>query len=109
MTIPEFLKNVEGYYGKYKPVTKSVVEQYLQEENIHPDRLREIWRHLVKTVSGQYAFTPDVAAIEQAKRETAKEYALRQLEYRPADPEPEAQDFRDALGEKLHQLVEKFR
>lgn len=109
MTIPEFIKAVEGYYGKYKPGTKSVVTQYLQEESIHPDRLREIWRHLVKTVSGQYAFTPDVAAIEQAKRETGKEYALRRLEYKPPAPDPAAIDFSGELEGKLRALVEKFR
>lgn len=109
MTIPEFIKAIEGYYGKYKPTTKSVVAQYLQEEGLHPERLRAIWRHLVKTVSGQYGFVPDVAVIEQAKKETGKEYATKQLEYKPVDPDPEAIDFSEKLGEKLSELVERYR
>ena len=109
MTIPEFVKAMESYYGKYKAGTKSVVVQYLREEDVHPERLRAIWRHLVKTVSGQYAFVPDVATIEQAKRDTAKEYALKQLEYKPAEPDPEAIDFSVELGAKLSELVERYR
>lgn len=108
MTIPEFIKAIEGYYGKYKPATKSVVIQYLQEESVYPERLRAIWRHLVKTVSGQYGFVPDVATIEQAKKDAAKEYATKQLEYKPAEPEQEAQDFHEELGGLLKKLVEKF-
>lgn len=107
MTIPEFIKAVEGYYGKYKPGTKSVVVQYLREEQLHPDRLREIWRHLVKTVSGQYAFTPDVATIEQARREIRSVRAAP-AEYRPALPDPAAEQFRPELEGLLKGLVDRF-
>ena len=109
MIITEFVKAVEGYYGTYRKGTKDVVLKYLREENLHPDRLHEIWRYLVKTVSGQYRFTPDVAAIEQAKRETGKEYALRQLEYKPPEPDPNAVDFQEELGAQLSKLVERYR
>ena len=48
-------------------------------------------------------------AIETARKEVAKEYAQQRLEYKPSEPDPDALDYREELGEKLTELVERFR
>ena len=103
----QFIKAIENYYGKYSEGVKKVVRQYLA--TVPEAMLPKIRAQLILTVSTQYGHVPDVATIEVARKEVAKEYAQKQLEYKPSEPDPDALNYREELGEKLTELVERFR
>jgi hypothetical protein len=105
MNTQAFIKAIESYYGKYKPGTKRVVVAYLEECQYSQTRLRQIWRHIVETVSGQYNFVPDVAVIHKAyfevKSQDDKSTYVKQL------PDPLVRSMKIETGEMLKRVLSK--
>jgi hypothetical protein len=64
MTVADFIKATEGYYGKYeRPVMRATVEGYLGQ--YRPGDLDELWQATLLQFSGRYRTQPDVAALEE--------------------------------------------
>jgi len=70
MTSEAFVKAVESYYGQYpRPAVRATVGKYLKDWN--EDQLDVMFRNLLLTYSGQYKHVPDVAVLENVRREIA--------------------------------------
>lgn len=73
MTAELFVKQVEAYYGKYRPFQRKVVMRYLEKERFTASFLDRLFQQLIYTVSSQYQNVPDVAVIQQQRHEIAKQ------------------------------------
>jgi len=102
----QFIKAIEKYYGNYKFGVKKVVWEYLAK--IPEDELPEIRRQLHLTVSTQYGHVPDVATIEQARKDIRSSRPALSA-YQPLLPDSTAKDFNPELGGLIGGLVKKLR
>ena len=102
----QFIKAIENYYGKYKSGVKAVVVQYLT--TVPENELPEIRRQLHLTVSTQYGHVPDVATIEQARKEIGSTRPALP-EYKPLLPEPDARSMKIEAGELMKKIMMKVR
>ena len=90
MTRESFIVQLEKYYGKFtRKYTRDLVYRYLDRHK--EPFIRRLFEHLVLTESGQYIPTPNVAVIEKAAKELARQTgdvpAFKLLENRPAESE----------------------
>ena len=106
MTSEQFIKAIEDYYGKYRIGVKKVVKQYLT--TIDEEKLSELRRHIILTVSTRYGHIPDVATIEDAINET-RDIQPDYGEYRPMLPDPEAGSMKLEVGELMKTIIKKIR
>ena len=106
MTSEQFIKAIESYYGKYRPGVKTVVLQYLS--TVAEKELSEIRKELLLTVSTQYGHVPDVATIEQARKDLRSSRPALP-EYKPALIGVDSEAFNPELGGLLSGLVKKMR
>lgn len=106
MLTSDFIKAIESYYGKYRPAVKVVVTQYLQA--VSESELPEIRKQLLLTVSGRYDYVPDVATIEQARKEI-KRARPTLPEYIPMGREQISEEFNPDLGGLLKGLIKKLK
>lgn len=78
MTMQEFIVQLEGYYGEYRPAVKPVVIQWIRSQSPSGRELGRLFAELVKTQTGQYRTPPDVAImrplLSQIKAESEHEY-----------------------------------
>ncbi len=72
MTINKFLKMLESYYGKYeRPLIRQIVEGYLGQ--FQESELEILNQRLILDYSTQYKCTPDVAILENIKKQINEE------------------------------------
>ena len=118
MKAEEFIKNVEGYYGKYElPLRRALVQTYIKDFN--EDELAIVFDRLTLTYSGQFRFAPDIAIIDKAVQEINEELRNKvggdklMIGYRSSPktlPEPlPSEEERETLGAMLSDFVEKMR
>jgi hypothetical protein len=118
MNADVFVKNIEGYYGKYEmPLRRAMVLEYLGR--YEPGEIDKIFDRVVRTYSGQYRFAPDIAVIEKAVEEYNEEMKVHvggdklAIGYRapvPALPAPAVtEDERGTVGKLLNDLAAHFR
>ena len=88
MTRESFIVQLEKYYGKFtRKYTRDLVYRYLDRHK--EPFIRRLFEHLVLTESGQYIPTPNVAVIEKAAKELARQTgdvpAFKLIEDRPGE------------------------
>ena len=106
MNINEFIKKIENYYGRYRPVVKHEVARYLQ--SVDSEIFPRMYNEMLLSFSSRYNTVPDVAEMERVKKYLRDE--LRPVNYfTKALPDPEARDYSDELGPKLKALVRKLK
>ncbi len=105
MTSSDFIKKVEAYYGKYKPAVRAVVRQYVAK--IPEVELQTIRKQLHLTVSTQYNHVPDVATIEEARKDIALAAPIWVTSEMLIDQV--AEEFHPELGGKLKGLIKKLK
>lgn len=64
MTIPEFIANLEEYYGEYRPAVRAVAIQWLQSKKPPAALLSKLYAQVVLQCSSQYRTPPDVAVMK---------------------------------------------
>ena len=70
MTIAEFIKRIEAYYGEYpRPAIKAHVAAFLKSRGYSDEMLDELYRLVIMSISTRYRTVPDVADIEEITRE----------------------------------------
>ena len=73
MTVTEFVRKVEGYYGPYPGERRGVVALYLQQRGYRPKFLDRLWRALIYQVEATYRYVPDVACLDKLADKLAEE------------------------------------
>jgi len=66
MTIPEFIGQAQGYYGRYRAGALAHVQHYLAQYRDY--ELDALWRRVLLDYSGRWGYPPDIAIIEEAAR-----------------------------------------
>ena len=118
MNTEAFVKNIEGYYGKYEmPLRRAMVLEYMAQ--YEPAEVDKIFDRVIRTYSGQFRFAPDIAVIEKAIAEYNEEMKVHvggeklAIGYKTPTPELPApavtDDERGKVGKLLNDLVVKFR
>jgi hypothetical protein len=118
MNAEAFVKNIEGYYGKYEmPLRRAMVLEYMAQ--YEPAEVDKIFDRVIRTYSGQFRFAPDIAVIEKAIAEYNEEMKVHvggeklAIGYKapaPALPAPSiTDDERGSVGKLLNDLVVRFR
>ena len=105
MKYTRFIDLIEAYYGKYeRPEIRKVVLAYLNI-TYSEKRLDALYHALIRSHTGQYRYTPDVAIMEKAKVHIDRETdvpAFKLLEERPDDEQKaEVADMLTGLVGKL--------
>jgi hypothetical protein len=104
MTARQFMRQVESYYGKYRPVVWDVVAEYIEE--LKPESRVILFSRLVKKFSAQYKFVPDLAAIREVWRGYQEERYYKEQEDglpRIEGPVPAESDLED-MREEIKRL-----
>lgn len=73
MTIATFIKQLEGYYGDYRPTVRAVVLQWLQSRKPTEHELAGLFAELVTEYTSQYRTPPDVAIMRPLLRRIQEE------------------------------------
>lgn len=118
MNADAFVKNIEGYYGKYEmPLRRAMVLEYIGR--YEPGEIDKIFDRVVRTYSGQYRFAPDIAVIEKAVEEYNEEMKVHvggdklAIGYRapaPALPAPAVSEKeRGEVGRLLADLAKRIK
>ena len=118
MNAEAFVKNIEGYYGKYEmPLRRAMVLEYMAQ--YEPAEVDKIFDRVIRTYSGQFRFAPDIAVIEKAIAEYNEEMKVHvggeklAIGYKAPTPELPApavtDDERGKVGKLLNDLVVRFR
>jgi hypothetical protein len=118
MNCDEFIRNVEGYYGRYElPLRRALVQTYIKDYN--EEELSKIFDRLTLTYSGQFRFAPDIAIIDKAVQDINEELKNKvggdrlMIGYRPqpkALPEaPISDEERSAGVSILSDFLDKLR
>ena len=63
----EFVKQIEEYYGDYRPKVKEMVMIYIYP--LSGSQLDRLWKEVILKFSGQYKVPPDVAIFQKLRRE----------------------------------------
>ena len=66
MTVTEFIKQAQAYYGDYRPGALAHVQGYLQRYKGY--QLDALWRQVLVDYSGRWNYPPDIAILEEAAR-----------------------------------------
>jgi len=117
MTTRECLKMIESYYGRYeRAVVKETVVDYLGQ--FRETELEILYQRLILDYSGQYKYTPDVAILEDIKKQINEEQRNkvesiligtdRQRPRTPKLPEPISEEERQSAGQILRGLLKKW-
>jgi hypothetical protein len=68
MNSKTFFQSIEGYYGKYqRPFLRKEVADYIR--GIPESELAGLYDHLKHTQTTQFGHVPDIATLEQARKE----------------------------------------
>ena len=106
MNINEFIKKIENYYGRYRPVVKHEVARYLQ--SVDPEIFPRMYNEMLLSFSSRYNTVPDVAEMERVKKYLRDE--LRPVNYfTKALPDPEVRDYSGEIGKAFRKLIGKSR
>ena len=117
MTTRECLKMIESYYGRYeRAVVKETVVDYLGQ--FRETELEILYQRLILDYSGQYKYTPDVAILEDIKKQINEEQRNkvegiligtdRERPRTPKLPEPISEEERQSAGQILRGLLKKW-
>ena len=104
MNSKDFFTSIEGYYGKYpRPLLRREVSEYIK--GMPEQALSDLLWHLKKTISTQYGFVPDIAAIETARREMRDMAPIK--ERHKQLPDPTAKSMHIEIGEMFKRVLSK--
>lgn len=105
MTVEEFMREAQEYYGPYNPGVKKYVVKWFSSKMLSDSKIGVIWAETLKTCSSSYKTPPDVAVLEKSYKAMLdrdeykpelQEYRLPQIE-ESAVPREQAIKFLDAL------------
>lgn len=72
MTVKEFVKRVQDYYGMYPAGQKQAIAEYLETKK--PKYLDFLYGELIKTFSSKWKATPDIAIFEECRKGFLDDY-----------------------------------
>jgi hypothetical protein len=107
MTVPDFLTEVQGYYGRYNDTQRKYVQAWLERQK--PKRLPGILRHVFLRVSAALRMPPGIKELQEALNALYEEDELspRQEPVRQDKPRPTAAEQKE-VARFLQNLFEKL-
>jgi hypothetical protein len=104
MTVAEFIKWVQGYYGKYPIGQQEDIKQYVQE--LSPQYLDALRHVIVRRFSSQFGKPPDIAIFEQCKDEALENIEQPGYLQIDGDDDRASPDDIKKFNESIKQLIE---
>ena len=105
MTAIEFMKNLEGYYGRYeKPLVKA--EVYKEIRGMNEKFLQCLYDELKLSFGIQYGKQPDVKVIETAREKVLEYYQPPAIMQTPQIED--RRDYTDEVEAEFEKLRERF-
>ena len=108
MTTKQFFANIEGYYGKYpRTFLRQEVAAYVA--TIPEAELAYLYSYIKHSISTRFGATPDIEAIETARKEI---YIAGKGEIKPHVkqlPDPTAKSMKIEVGDMMKRVLERVK